>query len=187
MNLAAQGNDCFSLFKEENPTQEFYLGPAIVLKTDRSMLLLALPEDNIWAQNAVSFPYQAEPGDKVLVIGRGDAFYVIGVLEGTGKTVFSAPGDLEIKAPRGKIDLVSSEGLNIRTSEMNVVSNRIEFVARSILEKYDNAKCWVRQAFHLRAGSARTVVESTYKVKAKRIVEKAKGEFKIDGEMIHLG
>ncbi len=187
MNLAVQENDYFSLFKEEDTAQDLYLGPGIVLKSDRRMLKVALPEESIWAHNAVSFPYQAEIGDKILAIGRGDAFYVVGVLEGTGKTVFSAPGDLEIKAPRGKIDLVSSEGLNIRTSEMKVVSNRIEFVARSILEKYENAKKWVRQAFHLRAGSARTVVESTYKVKAKRIVEKAKGEFKVDGEMIHLG
>jgi hypothetical protein len=187
MNLAAQGHNCFSLFKEENPTQEFYLGPAIVIKTDRRMLMIALPDENIWAHNAVSFPYQAEMGDKVLAIGRGDAFYIIGVLEGRGKSIFTAPGDLEIRTPRGKIDLVSSEGLNIRTSEMKVVSKSIEFVASSILEKYENAKRWVRQAFHLRAGSARTVVESTYKLRAERIVEKAKGEFKVDGEKIHLG
>ncbi len=187
MNIAVQGNDYLSLLQEEDPAQELYLGPAVVLKTDRSMLMIALPEENVWANNAVSFPYQAEPGDKVLAIGRSDAFYVIGVLEGKGKSIFTAPGDLEIRTPRGKINLVSSEGLNIRTSEMKVISNHIEFVAHSIMEKYENAKCWVRQAFHLRAGSARTVVESTYKMRAERIVEKAKGEFKIDGEKIHLG
>jgi len=187
MNPAVQENNYLSLFNEEDPKQEIYLGPAVVVKTDRRMLLLALPDNNQWAHNAVSFPYQAEIGDKVLTIGHGESFYVIGVLEGTGKSVFSAPGDLEIRTPRGKIDLVSSEGLNIRTTEMKVVSKSIEFVASSILEKYENAKRWVRQAFHLRAGSARTVVETTYKTRAERIVEKAKGEFKIDGDKIHLG
>ncbi len=187
MSLAVQGNDYLSLLQNEDSAQELYLGPAIVIKTDRRMLMLALPEENVWAHNAVSFPYQAEPGDKVLTIGRSDAFYVIGVLAATGKTTFTAPGDLEFRTPRGKINLVSSEGLNIRTSEMKVVSNHIEYVAHSIVEKYENAKCWVRQAFHLRAGSARTVVEGTYKMRAERIVEKAKGEVKIDGDKIHLG
>jgi hypothetical protein len=187
MSLAVQGNDYLSLLRAEESAQELYLGPAIVIETGRRMLMLALPEENVWAHNAVSFPYQAESGDKVLAIGRSDAFYVIGVLEGKGKSLFTAPGDLEFRAPRGKIDLVSSEGLNIRTSEMKVISNSIEFVARSIVEKYENAKRWVRQAFHLRAGSARTVVESTYKLRAERIVEKAKGEFKVDGDKIHLG
>jgi hypothetical protein len=187
MNLAAHEQDYLSLFDQEENSRELYLGPALVINTNGRLILLGLPEDEVWAFNAVSFPYSPHVGDKVLAIGREGSFYVIGVLAATGKTTFTAPGDLEFRAPRGKIDLVSSEGLNIRTSEMKVVSNHIEYVARSIVEKYENAKCWVRQAFHLRAGSARTVVESTYKLRAERIVEKAKGEVKIDGDKIHLG
>ncbi len=187
MNLAAHEQDYLSLFSQEDNSRELYLGPALVINTKGRLILLGLPEDEVWAFNAVAFPYTPHAGDKVLAIGREDSFYVIGVLAATGKTTFTAPGDIEFRAPHGQIDMVSSEAVHIRAPEMKVISHSIELVARSIVEKYENAKRWVKHALNLRAGSARTVVDSTYKVRAERIVESAKGEVKIDGDKIHLG
>ena len=76
--------------------------------------MLGLPEGEVWALNAVSFPYTPHAGDKVLTIGREETFYVIGVLASYGKTTFTAPGDIEFRAPHGQIDMVSSEAVHIR-------------------------------------------------------------------------
>jgi len=187
MNLAAHEQDYLSLFDQEENSRELYLGPAIVINTSGRLILLGLPEDEVWAFNAVSFPYSPHVGDKVLAIGREGSYYVIGVLAAAGKMTFTAPGDMEFRAPHGKIDIVSSEAIHIRSPELKVISHSIEYVARSIVEKYENAKRWVKHALSVRAGSARTVVDSTYKVRAERIVESAKGEVKIDGDKIHLG
>ncbi len=187
MNLAAQEQDYLSLFSQEDNSRELYLGPALVINTNGRLILLDLPENEVWAFNAVSFPYSPHVGDKVLAIGREGSFYVIGVLVSSGKTTFTAPGDMEFRAPHGQIDMVSSEAVHIRSPEMKVISHSIELVACSLVEKYENAKRWVKHALSVRAGSARTVVDSTYKIRAGRIVEKAKGEVKIDGDKIHLG
>jgi len=188
MNLAAQEQGYLSLFDhEEENSRELYLGPALVMNTKARLILLGLSEGEVWAFNAVAFPYTPHVGDRVLAIGREDSYYVIGVLCASGKTTFTAPGDIEFRAPHGQIDMVSSEAVHIRSPEMKVISHSIEFAARSLVEKYENAKRWVKHALTLRAGSARTVVDSTYKVRAQRIVEQAKGEVKIDGDKIHLG
>ena len=62
-----------------------YLGPAEVLEVEPLAMRVRLPDGStVRAELALAFPYQAKPGDAVLVIGRGEAHYVIGVLRGSG-------------------------------------------------------------------------------------------------------
>jgi hypothetical protein len=63
----------------------------------------------------------------------------------------------------------------------------VEVTARVLVETLTLATRWVSGLCHLCAGAVQTVVESTYKVKAQRIVARASGDVRIDGEHIHLG
>lgn len=167
--------------------QHTYLGPARVGKAAGNRVQLVFPDQRVWALLAIAYPYQPVAGDTVLAISQDDAWYVIGVLKGSGKTSFTAPGDIEFRAPHGRIDLISAKGLRIRSPVVKIVSDKLELLAGSMYEKFDTARRWVKGAFQLRAGRVRTTVDGTYRVKAQRIVERAEDDVKIDGRKIHLG
>lgn len=187
MTVALKQISYFVPAPDDKSADNRYLGPARVRMVAGNRVLLEIPDEQVWALLAIGYPYQSVPGDTVLAIGQEGNWYVIGVLKGTGKTTFTAPGDIEFRAPRGSIDLTSAKGLRIRSHRVRIVSDEIELVARTISEKFDSARRWVKEAFQLRAGRVRTIVDSTYRVKAKRIVERAEGDVKIDGKKIHLG
>src|SRR5262245_13199909 len=164
-----------------------YLGPARVLQVADNQLLLELSDARAWGQTALAYPYQPEPGDTVLAVGHEDQWYVIGVLEGKGVTTFTAPGDLRLLAPRGKIELMSADGVNICSTAVQVVADRVEITARVVLEKFVSACRWVTGLFQVRAGQLLANVNETYRLKAERIVERASEDVHIDGRKIHLG
>ncbi|HEY3225741.1 MAG TPA: DUF3540 domain-containing protein [Planctomycetota bacterium] len=163
------------------------LGSAKVLAVDGARVRLSIGEGETWAALALAFPYRPAPGDTVLAIGQEDAWYVIGVLQGRGLTSFEAPGDLEIRAPNGSIGLVAAEGVRIEAPEVELRADRLELAARSVFERFIRAYRRVSEAFHLRAGSVRSVVDESWDVRAGRITERATGDVRIDGEKIHLG
>jgi hypothetical protein len=82
-----------------------YLGPATVAAVSYKQVELDHPGGRCTARIAVAQSYAPVVGDTVLVISRGTEWYVIGVLEGTGTTTFTAPGDIEFHAPRGRIEM----------------------------------------------------------------------------------
>jgi hypothetical protein len=164
-----------------------YLGPARVIETMSGRLRLALPECEAWAISAIGYPYDPQVGDKILAISQGEDYFVIGVLQGTGVTTFTAPGDIQILAPNGKIDLVSTKGISVRGPSVTIQAISLEFRAKKIIEKFVNAHRWIKETLQVHAGRVRTLVDSSYCVKAEKIVERAKKTVHIDGEKIHLG
>lgn len=163
------------------------IGPATVLALDGQRVRISIGEGEVWAVMALAFPYRPEPGDTVLAAGQEEAWYVIGVLKGRGVSSFVAPADLEFRAPNGSIGLVAAEGVRIEAPEVELRADRLELAARSVFERFVRAYRRVAEAFHLRAGSVRTVVDESWDVRAGRITERATGDVRIDGEKIHLG
>jgi hypothetical protein len=164
-----------------------YLGPARVTEVISGRLRLALPECEAWAILAIAYPYKPRVGDLVLTISQGKEYFVIGVLQGTGLITFTAPGDIQFHAPNGKIDLVSTKGISVRAPGVTIQATNLEFRAKTIIEKFVSAHRWIRETFQLRAGRIRTLVESSYRIRAEKIIERAKKTVHIDGEKIHLG
>ncbi len=164
-----------------------YLGPGRVVQASENMALLELPNERTWALVALALPYRLAEGDIVLAIGQDDSWYVIGVLEGSGRTSVTVPGDLEICAPYGRIDIKSAKGISLQSPGVRIAATALEILSRTVLERFGRATRWVKEGFHLRAGRARTVVESDYRVSAGKIVERAQGPVKIDGLKIDLG
>jgi hypothetical protein len=164
-----------------------YLGPATVMRAASGRVQLQLPEGCSWAQCALAFPYQPVAGDRVLAIGQSGDWYVIGVLAGTGPSHISVPGDLEIRAPRGRISLAAAAGIELRADEVRVSANRLELLAHAVFERCAEVTRWVKGTLQVRVGRLRTRVDGTYDVGADRIVERARRDVRIDGEKIHLG
>jgi hypothetical protein len=126
-------------------------------------------------------------GDTVLAIGEQGSWYAIGVLQGTGATTLAVPGDLNIRAPRGSIELSAVRGIRIKSPRVDITAKKLQVAARAILERFTEATRCVKQTFRLRIGRFRTRVGSIYDLKADRILERAEADIKIDGRKIHLG
>lgn len=156
------------------------LGPATVLEVVADRVRL----DRGWAQLALAHPYRPEPGDIVLAIGE-EEIYVIGVLSGRGKTVFEVQGDLELRAS-GRLSLSAAEVETV-ARQASVRAETVETTAQASFGRFEERHEWVTDSIHTTAGRVRTVVEGEASTQAKRIVETADEEVKIDGRQILLG
>jgi hypothetical protein len=163
-----------------------FLGPALVLENNGPGLRVSIDGDVATPRLALSSGYQPQPGDMVLVIGRDDDSYVIGVLHGTGPTVMSVPGPLMFRAA-GTVDIVSGREIRVHAPRVRVQATTLELLAQSLVERVGRASRWVRESLHLRAGRVRTRVEEDYDIAARRIVGRAEKDVRLDGEQINLG
>ena len=163
------------------------IGPARVLGAVEDRVRLDLDGIPVWATYALPYRYRAEPGDRLLVAGEADRWYVIGILEGRGEVSLQAPGDLRLSAPRGAIDLTASEGVRIRGSRVELVAEKLEVSARSAVERFGRLRQRVEDALELRARRMRTRVDETHRLVAHRIAHRARDVAKIDGRRVHLG
>lgn len=164
-----------------------YLGHGQVLATEPGRVLVGLTGAKAWATLALGNGYAPVVGDVLLVIGKGDAFYVIGVIAGRGRTTFVAHGDLELKAPHGRIDLVAREGIALRGGLVQIVAKAWETVAGTVRQRFDELCGQVKGVMRWRAGRAETEVDDVHRTSAGRIVQHAQKDVSIDGEKIHLG
>ncbi len=163
------------------------LGPARITRVEGIRLWISLESREVPATMAIAYPYQPEEGDIVLTIGQEEKYYVIGLIQGRGKCTFTAPGDIEFRAPRGQIDLLSSRGVRIQGPQVTIKAKKLEVMARSVMEKFGEASRWISGAFQLRAKRMRSVIEEKYSLKADRIVQRAEKDVRIDGKKINLG
>jgi hypothetical protein len=159
---------------------------AQILSLEGRCVQLDCIENLPWALLAVSPTYQPVVGDKVLAITQGDQWYVIGVIEGRGSSVFTAPGDMEFHAPNGSITLLSSEGIKLQGDKVELKSNFLEFTAKELFERFGNVTRWIRKTLHLRAGRVRARVDGDHHLSAGRITQDAEGDVTLRGTMINL-
>ena len=179
-----------TLLEESNTTlfsQGFYLGPARVGEVGRDRMLLVFPDQKVWATLALAVPYRPAPGDKVLAIAQHNQWYVIGVLEGTGVTSITVPGNLELHAPHGEIRLNSACGVRIKSSLVEIATKKLDLTADRVVEKFQRVRRSVAGAYEITAGSLKAVVQKTLRLKGNRIVQRAKADVKIDGQQVRLG
>jgi hypothetical protein len=162
-----------------------YLGPARILGRVGSKWKVALADRSASASLALAVPYQPEPGDLVLVIGT-EELYVIGVLQGQGRTVLSVEGDLEVRAS-GRLRLQGGTDVEIGSPRVEIRADRMETAIGTVFERIVDCYRWVKGLLQTQAGRTRTVVQESATLLANRIVEKAKKDVSIDGNQIRLG
>ena len=166
--------------------QSGYLGPATILDVDGKRVRLECPDEFPWAQVALFHAYEPVVGDTVLAISRGGDWYVIGLLQGTGTTTFTAPGNIEFHAPNGKIDFLAGEQISIKSEQVEILANNLELTATKVFQRFCDVTQWIKNALHQRIGRLSTAVEEDYHLTAERITEQAEGDVKVQGKMIHL-
>lgn len=163
------------------------LGPAKVLECQGLQVVLETANGHVPATLALSTFYQPVPGDVVLAIGQDEKTYVIGVLHASGNTVIRSPGDLTFIAPSGKLNLFASQGITVHSPNLLLRAVRLEVIAQTAFEKFENVYRRVKDCFQLRVGRMRTVSKGNVHLTADRISQIAVKDVKIDGEEVKLG
>ncbi len=170
------------------PVLSEYLGPARVTEVAGSQLTVELPGgEPVPARMALAFPYQPARGDTLLVIGRGEACYVIGVLEGTGEATLRFAGGVEVRAEGGPLRLVSDEGVHVAGPEVSIEAGTLRVLAQSAVQKLGTFYQHVRSLWSVRARETETIVEEGALTRAKSATILTEETMSINGKQIHLG
>jgi hypothetical protein len=180
-----------TLDRAVSPDGELYLGPARVsaMAADGTVRV-ALPADpgiERTATMAMALPYRPAPGDLLLVIGRAEGWYAIGVLSGHGTTSLTAHGDLEIAAPNGRLDLSAGHAVRLAAPRIDAVARRFQLAADRVIERCQQATRWVAGLLDVRARQSTMVVDEAHMVKAQSVLVRADSQVNLDGEQVHLG
>lgn len=164
------------------------LGPAeVVAILDAGVLVELETEDRVEAQLALAYPYRPAVGDEVLVIGNPKGHYVIGVLEGSGKTELVLPGDVDLRAEGGTLRLSSDRRLSLDAPEIDLRSSSLRVVAGAVVESFQSLTKSVRNLFTLRAGSQQTSIEGASVSQAQSTTILSEKKVSINGKEIFLG
>lgn len=156
-----------------------------VRRIEGDRVVVTLKDMDIVARWAIGL-HRPAPGDEVLVARQEDQNFVIGILRIVAGSELLAPGPLRLRSA-GALDLVSASEARFAAFRVSIEASVIRVVARSITEHFGKARRWVRECFQVRAGRMRADVSGTCETRAGRIVQRADGSVKIDGDSIDLG
>jgi hypothetical protein len=165
-----------------------YLGPGHVTRIEHHEVEVEIRGgERARAQMALAFPYEPREGDVLLVIGKGDEHWVIGVIHGTGKSALTFQGAVDLKAQGGPLTLSSDHGVAIRGPEVEVEAGKLRMMAGAVAQKFTSLYQRVRDALDVHAGQAHTVVDDASFMTAKNAAIVTQETMSINGSEIHLG
>jgi len=165
-----------------------YLGPAEVLDVEAGAVRVAIPGGPIVrAELALALPYLPSAGDLMLVIGRAGAYYVIGVLHGSGRTELAIPGDIHLRAVGGKLRLEGDQGIELAGPEVEVRAGTLRVVADAVLQHFSSLCQRVTKVLSVHAGESHTVIAGASLTQAKTAAMLTEGTMTLNGKEIHLG
>jgi hypothetical protein len=165
-----------------------YLGPAHVVSASGRELSLELPSGQVVAATlAVAFPYEAVTGDVLLVIARGESYYGIGVLHGTGSTRLAFPGDVDLRAEGGTLRLSGEKGVAIEGPELDVRVGAMRMLADSVTQRFASVYQRVTSLLSVHAKESHLSVDDSTFTKAKNAAILTEETMTINGKQIHLG
>lgn len=168
--------------------QDVYLGPAEVESLRGATPMVVLPTGGcVRAEMALAFPYAPEPGDVLLVIGKGGAHYVIGVLEAKGQVSLRFQGDVSLHAVGGTLDLVADERVRVRSPEVELTAEKLRVVADSVIQKATSVYQRVREVLSVHAGERTEHIEGNAHTAAASSTLVTRGVVTINGKQVHLG
>ena len=172
----------------EQSADDIYLGPARVTQAGTREVELALESgEQVAAQLALALPYAAVEDDVVLVLGRGGRHYVIGVLDGHGKTALNFRGDVQLRALGGSLRLEADEEVTVRGRKLSLEAIDFKMTAENLVQRAQSAYQRVRDLLSVHAKRTTTVVDETILSKSRSATLLTEETMTINGEQIHLG
>jgi hypothetical protein len=164
-----------------------YLGPAEVLRVEPGAVHVRTPDGvEARAEMALAFPYAPAPGDVLLVIGRGPAHYVIGVLHGSGQSALHFPGDVELRAD-GALRLAGGTGVTIEAPETEIQTGKLRMMAGAVVQMFTSVHQRVTDLLSVHARASRTLVDEASYAQSKSAAIVTEETVTINGREIHLG
>lgn len=170
-----------------NVESEIYIGPAKVLELRERQVLISLHKNKVWALMALAYDYTPVIGDILLVLGKQNGWYVTGVIEGAGCSKWVVPKDLEISAPHGLIQMSAAKGIVLNTPKLDFISKKLRVVATSLIERIATVQRTVTETLDVHAKRVQIKVDTTHRVTAEKIRQRAKEDIKLNANKIHLG
>lgn len=165
-----------------------YLDSATVVAVAPSHVVVELVTGKrVDAKLALAIPYEPAIGDELLVIGRPESYWVIGVVSGTGSVALRLPGDVDIHAMNGKLRLSGDDGVEVSGTSIRLVSQDLRVVADKVVERFNNVVRNVREMLSVRAGERHTIVEGNSLETAKRVMILGHENVAVNGKQINLG
>lgn len=167
---------------------EDYLGPADVTRVSAGSVEATLPGGGaITARMALAVPYQPVAGDVLLVIGKGQDHYVIGVLRGQGQTRLALQGDVDLHATDGTLRLSADKGVRISGPEVGIETRRLGVVAGSLVEHLSSVVRRVTGLLSVQAGDAHTIAGGSIVQQSKNASILTEETVTVNGRQVHLG
>jgi hypothetical protein len=194
-SLAPRGSGALAREIERRAAEPPRLGRGVVTAVSGSTVTLALAGGGeVDATLALALPYDACVGDVLLVIGEpaagpgegGEAF-VIGVLSGRGKTRLELQGHVALHAVGGVLDLSGDEGVQIRGPVVEVQTDTLHTVARSVVSTFASLFQRVTEILHVHAHQQVTIVDEGAYTQAKTAAIQTENVVTINGKEVHLG
>jgi len=107
------------------------------------------------------------------------------------KKIKMSSADLNITSQRSQFYIDDTEYMGKefsgRIKNVKIVMAKLESIANTVLQKAENIYQSVKGLSQLKTGRMRTIVDSTFHLKGKKVFIKAEEDFKVKGEKIHLG
>ncbi|WP_437761843.1 DUF3540 domain-containing protein [Sorangium sp. So ce281] len=164
------------------------LGPAEVLSIEAGDVLVVLSNGaERYATMAFVSPYEPAVGDVLLVIGKRDDLYAIGVLRGSGRAVLRFSGDVDLAAEGGTLRLSADRGVEIRSPEVTVHASRVTTWAETLIQRATNLYQRVASMLEVEAKEARTVVAGSSVLQARTATIVTDETATVQGKQVHLG
>lgn len=163
-------------------------------RTPRASLEEASALDEIATSGGILAQVLARPGGDVLRVRDRSGRLVLDVSEDGAVVLHVADGDLELRAPRGRVRIEGADGVHIagrqvaiETPHLRQVVGLLETHAKRIVEKAKDSYRDVEGISQLSASQVRISATKTFRAIAERLRMRAKKEAKIQGDKIYLG
>ncbi len=164
------------------------LGPATVVSVGGRDVQVELENGTtVTAVLALAAPYEPSVGDVVLVIGRDDRSWVIGVVQGSGRTVLSFDGDVELRSNTGTLRLGAGRAIELDAPDISTHASKVLVVAESVVERVVSLTQRVRDLLSVHVGTRHETVDGATLTQAKSATFVTQDDVKINGKTIHLG
>ncbi len=165
-----------------------YLGPGEVVASAASTVRVRITGgEEVAAELALAFPFRPSKGDVLLVIGKDDAYFVIGVLAGAGRTVLEFSGDVELRSLTGKVEISGARGVSLQSPVIEIGAEKLKIVAHAVTETMTTLFSRVRDVMTVHAGESRSLVKGHSYAQSKRAQINTEETVSINGREIHLG
>lgn len=135
---------------------------------------------------ALAFPYAPAEGDELLVIGREDACFVIGVLHAQNGVHLRFPGNLHLSAER-ELRLEADERIELTGKHLAIRVERMRIVADRVVESARELYQTVRDVWRVNAGRKEEVTTGEWVTRSERANLTTQETISINGKEVRLG